>query len=319
MSDNEKRTQQENEPTENKEMFFRWMDLHVASRADYRKRMCKALESELDSKLPGLGIGNLFRIVSPEDLCAIIDKIKRHPDWPSVNKSILSGAANAALNHYKAFVSGTEQGWTGDVPATPVIKSHKPRQAQRRVGVQRINGFKYPSADTIDGRTSTICRSMACTLLERKACRPEEERTWRNFFPEKKCAYCGKPASHLDHLHALIVDRKPTGYGTEPANLVPCCRECNQPKGNMEWEAFMRSDKCRHVGDSQTDNPKEAMKKRIKTIQAFQAAMPPKKVVFDGATIGKWTEILSGFDAKLKEAHDALLGMKKTIYGDEGE
>ena len=81
----------------------------------------------------------------------------------------------------------------------------------------------------------------------------------------------------------------------------------------------MHSDKCRHVGDSQTDNPKEAMEKRIKTIQAFQEAMPPRKVVFDDATIGKWMEILNGFEARLKEAHDALLGMKKMIYGDEGE
>ena len=130
----------------------------------------------------------------------------------------------------------------------------------------KIDGFKYPSADNIKGRTSTICRSMACTLLAREGCSQAEENVWKAFFPDKKCAYCGKKASHLDHLYALISDRKPTGYYTEPANLVPCCRECNQPKGNMYWEDFMRSGNCHHVGDSQTDDPKEAMENRIATI-----------------------------------------------------
>ena len=144
----------------------------------------------------------------------------------------------------------------------------------------KINGFRYPSSDQIAGRTSTICRSMACTLLARTACSLEEEQKWTEFFPEKTCAYCGKSATHLDHLHALILERKPTGYGTEPANLVPCCRECNQPKGNMNWEDFMRSEKCHHIGDSQTDDSKEAMEKRIETIKRFQEAMPPKKAEF---------------------------------------
>ena len=34
-----------------------------------------------------------------------------------------------------------------------------------RCAACKINGFKYPAADQIGGRTSTICRSMACTLL----------------------------------------------------------------------------------------------------------------------------------------------------------
>ncbi len=178
----------------------------------------------------------------------------------------------------------------------------------------KINEFKYPAADQIAGRTSTICRSMACTLLEREACSPDQEKQWLHFFPKNTCTYCGKKATHLDHLFALIIDRMPTGYGTEAGNLVPCCTECNQPKGNMHWEEFMRSDICHHVGDAKTSDPKEAMEKRIKTIELFQKAMPAKKVTIDDDTLDKWNEILHDFDERLKMAQEALLEIKKQLY-----
>lgn len=178
----------------------------------------------------------------------------------------------------------------------------------------KINDLKYPSPDPISGRTSTICRSMACTMLSRVACSPEQEKQWMVFFPEKTCAYCGKKATHLDHLHAYIIDRMPTGYGTEAANLVPCCTECNQPKSNMYWEDFMRSDNCHHIGDAETTDPKVAMEKRIKTIKQFQKAMPPKKVVIDEKILTKWKVILNDFDNKLKEANAVLLEIKNQLY-----
>lgn len=178
----------------------------------------------------------------------------------------------------------------------------------------KINGFKYPAADQIAGRTSTICRSMACTMLSREACSPKQEIEWLKFFPEKTCAYCGKKATHLDHLHALIIDRMPTGYGTEVANLVPCCTECNQPKGNMYWEDFMRSDMCHHVGDLETTDPHLAMEKRIAIITEFQKAMAPKKVDIDEAILYKWKGMLYDFDEKLKEAQEVLLEIKEQLY-----
>ena len=178
----------------------------------------------------------------------------------------------------------------------------------------KINDLKYPAADKMAGRTSTICRSMACTLLRRDACSPDQEKQWLQFFPEKTCAYCGKKATHLDHLHPLIIDRMPTGYGTEAANLVPCCTECNQPKRNMYWEDFMRSDNCHHVGDAVNNDPQKAMEKRIENIKQYQKMMPPQKVDIDDVTLNKWNELLHGFDKKLKEAQDILLEIKEQLY-----
>ena len=178
----------------------------------------------------------------------------------------------------------------------------------------KINGFKYPAADQIGGRTSTICRSMACTLLNRDACSPREEQIWISFFKDKTCAYCGKHASHLDHLYPLINDRKPTGYGTEAANLVPCCADCNQPKGNSHWEEFMRSDRCHHIGDAFTDDPVLAMENRIENIKRFQAAMPPRKVDIAEDVLERWTSILTEFDKMLSNAQETLLEIKKELY-----
>lgn len=178
----------------------------------------------------------------------------------------------------------------------------------------KISGFNYPTADNIQGRTSTICRSMACTLLKREACTIEKEEEWKKFFPNKTCAYCGKPANHLDHLFPLIVDRKPTGYGTEPGNLVPCCRECNQPKGNLHWEVYMRSDNCNHIGDATTSNPQIAKEKRILNIKEFQTLMPAEKIIIDDLTLQKWNEILHMFDDSLKKAQEELVALRKELY-----
>lgn len=175
----------------------------------------------------------------------------------------------------------------------------------------KINGFKYPAADTIKGRTSTICRSMACTLVTREACTPELERIWLGFFNDK-CAYCGAGATHLDHLYPLVKDREPTGYGTGPSNLVPCCGKCNQAKGNMQWEEFMRSDKCLQVVGTE-GNRENAMSARVKTIKEFQKAMPATKSKISDAMKKKWREIRDQFTEALQKAEKELLELKMLL------
>lgn len=54
-----------------------------------------------------------------------------------------------------------------------------------------------------------------------------------------QCAYCGDKASEWDHLRPLVVKRRPTGFVSEIANLVPACGKCNQSKGNQPWKTWM--------------------------------------------------------------------------------
>ena len=180
------------------------------------------------------------------------------------------------------------------------------KQSSNKRGRYMINRFKYPSPDTIKGRTSTICRSMACTLVTIEPRKPEDEKIWLNFFNDK-CAYCGDRATHLDHLFPLVKDKKPTGYGTGLSNLVPCCPKCNQPKGNRDWEEFMNSDDCNHV-----DEDKDV---RINNIKEFQEKLPAKRIKIDKETEKKFEAIRDQFTKELQEAERNLLELKKTIMG----
>ena len=56
---------------------------------------------------------------------------------------------------------------------------------------------------------------------------------------EIKCVYCGEKATHLDHLFPLVIDKLPSGFCSEPTNLVPCCGNCNQSKGAKMWYEYM--------------------------------------------------------------------------------
>ena len=59
---------------------------------------------------------------------------------------------------------------------------------------------------------------------------------------ELTCIYCGKPAETWDHLHGLVKDAKPSGYGHQLGNLVPCCKECNSRKGAKDWEIYLKNE-----------------------------------------------------------------------------
>ena len=142
-----------------------------------------------------------------------------------------------------------------------------------------ICGLKYPARDLLGNRTSTIARSMACTIARRKKCSEENKQKWLDAlgYPpnttkeELKCAYCGETATHLDHLYPLISDKGPTGWGTEPGNLVPCCNKCNSKKGNKDWKIFI---------DSICEDSAIA-ERRINKIEKMIKTMSPSQIDFN--------------------------------------
>ena len=181
-----------------------------------------------------------------------------------------------------------------------------------------INGLKYPATDRIKSRNTTLNRSMANTLMHRFPCSQEIEVKWKSFFSSNTCAYCGKPATHLDHLYSLIDEKnkkRPSGYGTEPGNLVPCCSKCNQPKGKMDWETFMRSEKCKHVGSVKNSDPILAMEERIQNIKDFQKDMPAKKMSFTPSMMAEWDKLVVDFEIILKNVEEKLNVWAEQLHG----
>lgn len=178
----------------------------------------------------------------------------------------------------------------------------------------KINGINYPAADRINGRTTTLNRSMANTLMHRISCSPEVEAQWVQFFPNKTCAYCGNAATHLDHLYPLIDGKRPTGYGTDPGNLVPCCTKCNQPKGKENWEVFMRSNRCKHIRSVKNSDPVLAMEERIQIIKDFQNAIPAQKVTIDHAIMAEWDKLVVDFETILKKVEQSVNALSEQLY-----
>lgn len=85
------------------------------------------------------------------------------------------------------------------------------------------------------------------------------------------CAYCGDKKSEWDHFRAVVKERKPTGYITEIANLVPACGKCNQSRGNKDWEKWMRGS----ASQSPTRRGVVDIEQRIIRLKAFESWRAP--------------------------------------------
>jgi hypothetical protein len=105
--------------------------------------------------------------------------------------------------------------------------------------------FRMPSVQTMMSRKSSITNAFVNSIIPVIEPSPDEIREALTILgmrcDDVRCAYCGAVASEWDHLRPLVVNRRPTGYISEIANLVPSCGKCNQSKGNKNWEAWVLS------------------------------------------------------------------------------
>lgn len=177
----------------------------------------------------------------------------------------------------------------------------------------KIAGLKYPASDNVKNRKSTIARAMASTLAPRIPCSPEMDEKWQKIFCDKddglNCAYCGAKATHLDHLFPLIKDEFPTGYGTEPGNLVPCCSKCNSKKRNMGWKHYMDSESCEHI-----DEGKEDRKNRIRRLIEEFNLNPTNWNEVKGFREA-WFDAINKCKEALNVAQTVAEDSKKKVYG----
>jgi hypothetical protein len=102
-----------------------------------------------------------------------------------------------------------------------------------------------PLVQTMVQRKSSITNAFVNSIIPVVVPSPEEileALAILNMVPEDvRCAYCGDQSSEWDHLRPLVHKRRPTGYISEIANLVPSCGKCNQSKGNKAWRPWMLS------------------------------------------------------------------------------
>ena len=110
---------------------------------------------------------------------------------------------------------------------------------------QVLGVFQMPSVQTMVSRKSSITNAFVNavipTIPPTSAEVEEALHVLGMTCDDIRCAYCGDPKTEWDHLRPLVLDRRPTGYVSEIANLVPACGKCNQSKGNKPWREWMLS------------------------------------------------------------------------------
>ena len=118
-------------------------------------------------------------------------------------------------------------------------KPVKPKRAKSNAA------FQMPSVQTMVSRKSSITNAFVNSIIP--VIVPSEDEVFTalrilQIDPEDlRCAYCGDKSTEWDHLRPLVSKRRPTGFISEIANLVPSCGKCNQSKGNKDWRTWMMS------------------------------------------------------------------------------
>lgn len=97
---------------------------------------------------------------------------------------------------------------------------------------------KFIDIIPIEKAITHVREGSACVLNEHTIVKFHSQKQMRRIIFQRDkgiCHYCGNPATTLDH-------KKPRSKGgcSTLANLVCCCRECNQKKGSLEYNEFLR-------------------------------------------------------------------------------
>jgi hypothetical protein len=165
-----------------------------------------------------------------------------------------------------------------------------------------LAAFWMPSVQTMVSRTSSITNAFVNSVIPVRVPTPdeiEEALAILEMDPaDVRCAYCGDNASEWDHLRPLVLGKRPTGYISEIANLVPSCGKCNQSKGNKNWRDWMLSNAPR----SPTGRDLPDVQERAARLDVYERWREPTKIDFH-AILGpeEWDAYWSLYDELLGE------------------
>ena len=162
-----------------------------------------------------------------------------------------------------------------------------------------------PIVATIAGRKSTITNAFISSIIPCIIPTVEEiERAIQILGLDGNdltCAYCGNKCTEWDHLRPLVTNKKPTGYISEIANLVPACSKCNQSKGSRYWMEWMLSSAAQSPKTRNVENLDE----RVRHLREFEAWKEPHHFDFE-AVIGAdlWRQHWENYERILSVMQD---------------
>lgn len=138
--------------------------------------------------------------------------------------------------------------------------------------------FKMPTAVKITGRTSSVTNAFVNGIIP--CVQPTEEEIDECLLIlgldkfDLRCAYCGNESSEWDHFRPIVRKKRPTGFITEIANLVPSCGKCNQSKSGSHWKNWMTGDaknspKTKGIAD---------LKERVNRLEKYEQHKRAKEI-----------------------------------------
>jgi len=141
--------------------------------------------------------------------------------------------------------------------------------------------FRMPTIQTMTSRKTSITNAFVSAIIP--TVRPSVDEIGEALSilgmdpADVRCAYCGDKASEWDHLRPLVVKRRPTGFISEIANLVPACGKCNQSKGNSPWREWIHG----KAKLSPTGRGVPNISERISRLEAYERWRAPTRVEFE--------------------------------------
>ncbi|HEV3471141.1 MAG TPA: HNH endonuclease [Pyrinomonadaceae bacterium] len=181
-----------------------------------------------------------------------------------------------------------------------------------------LSCFRMPTPVKIIGRTSTITNSFVNGILPPGRWPNEEELSEALEIlgldaDDLRCAYCGDAATEWDHLRPLVTRKRPTGFISEIANLVPACGKCNQSKGAREWQEWMMSSAPRSPATRGIPDLEE----RVRRLERFVEWKRPTWVNFEKEVGDElWESHWKNLDrlvALMRECEDTARQMREVI------
>lgn len=184
-----------------------------------------------------------------------------------------------------------------------------------RKGVNAV--FRMPMVQTAVSRKSSITNAFVSAIIP--AIVPTTEEIIEALAilqidpTDLRCAYCGDRATEWDHLRPLVQDKRPTGFVSEIANLVPSCGKCNQSKGNKPWRTWILST----AKQSPTGRMCKGTDKRIARLEAFECWREPTVIDFE-SILGRdeWRQYWALCDAvneELRRCHETAQAIRSRV------
>jgi hypothetical protein len=177
-----------------------------------------------------------------------------------------------------------------------------------------LAAFKMPSVQTMVSRKSSVTNAFVNAIIPivvPTVNQIQEALDILTMSPENvRCAYCGDRSTEWDHLRPLVRNRRPTGFISEIANLVPACGKCNQSKGNKPWKEWLMS----NAKLSPTGRGLSGSEARVAALDRYERWKSPTQIDFI-AILGleeweRYWSLCEQVNAELRRAHDVALALR---------